>query len=251
MVAIGNDPASSSQSGNVLFPWQLQKMLTEVESDGKSDIVSWLPDGKAFKVHNVSVFVAEILPSYFKQTKYKSFQRQCNLWGFERMTTLGAEKGAYWHADFLRDQPSLCSRLTRQKATRKSSASKRVPKGQEIVIQAHIAMKQTSDPTAAATATVDSTIKLANQVSDDEASIPSVGAIPSGAPTTSAVDFEGCTFFPLEWEYYQEMTRRIQNVGVKATYHQQVQIVSKKDVDPKCSAGTRSRPIKRSLIALH
>jgi hypothetical protein len=51
-------------------------MLTAAHKDGRDDIVSWLPDGEAFKVHNVVDFVSDILPSFFKQTKYKSFQRQ-------------------------------------------------------------------------------------------------------------------------------------------------------------------------------
>ena len=90
-------------------------MLKHCEQEGKDNIVSWLPDGKAFKVHNSAAFVAEILPCHFKQTKYKSFQRQLNLWGFERITKGStAEKGAYYHKDFLRDEPSLCKSLSRQ-----------------------------------------------------------------------------------------------------------------------------------------
>ena len=44
--------------------------------DGMGSVVSWLPDGKAFKVHDPKVFVERILPTYFNQSKYKSFQRQ-------------------------------------------------------------------------------------------------------------------------------------------------------------------------------
>jgi HSF-type DNA-binding len=64
------------QGHTVLFPWKLHEMLTCAENEGKDDVVSWLPDGAAFKVHNVTDFVSKMLPSYFKQTKYKSFQRQ-------------------------------------------------------------------------------------------------------------------------------------------------------------------------------
>ena len=59
-----------------LFPYRLYEMLDECEHQNKSHIVSWLPDGKAFKVHQVPVFVDLILPSYFRQSKYKSYQRQ-------------------------------------------------------------------------------------------------------------------------------------------------------------------------------
>ena len=59
-----------------LFPYRLYEMLDECELQNKSHIVSWLPDGKAFKVHQVPVFVDLILPSYFRQSKYKSYQRQ-------------------------------------------------------------------------------------------------------------------------------------------------------------------------------
>jgi hypothetical protein len=200
MVAMGNDSTNSAQSGNALFPWKLQEMLTEVAAQGRCDIVSWLPDGKAFKVHKVSTFVSEILPSYFKQTKYKSFQRQLNLWGFERLTSLGTEKGAYCHIHFLRDQPSLCRRLTRQRAAKKSDSKNR---------QTEHVMKQTCP------AKEQETQPKFNVVEDDE-SVQSVTAIPA----IPAVDFEGCTFFPLETECYEEMTLRVtklmQDAGVTA-----------------------------------
>jgi hypothetical protein len=117
-------PSSSQtqQGSSVLFPWKLHEMLRNCVKDGKEGVVSWLPDGKAFKVHNVGEFVNNILPLHFKQSKYKSFQRQLNLWGFERLTT-GPDKGAYWHTQFLRDDPGLCKHLTRQRAKKSSSGA--------------------------------------------------------------------------------------------------------------------------------
>jgi len=90
-------------------------MLRTCITEDKESIVSWLSHGNSFKVHNVPVFVSEILPLFFKQTKYKSFQRQLNLWGFERIQN-GPEKGAYYAKQFLRDKPILCRHLTRQRA---------------------------------------------------------------------------------------------------------------------------------------
>jgi HSF-type DNA-binding len=106
---------------NVLFPWKLHEMLKTSVTDNREKIVSWLPHGNAFKVHNVPEFVGTILPAFFKQTKYKSFQRQLNLWGFERIQN-GPEKGAYYHDQFLRDDPGLCRHLTRQRARKFSAA---------------------------------------------------------------------------------------------------------------------------------
>lgn len=107
---------------NVLFPWKLHDMLKTSVAADKESVVAWLPHGKAFKVYNVPEFVAGILPSFFKQTKYKSFQRQLNLWGFERIQN-GPEKGAYYHPQFLRDDPGLCKHLTRQRAKKFSAVA--------------------------------------------------------------------------------------------------------------------------------
>jgi hypothetical protein len=85
--------SKTSCNMNVRFPWKVHAMLTVAEEDDLERIVSWLPNGRSFKVHNQERIVKEILPRFFKQTKYKSFQRQLNLWGFKRITA-GYCKGA-------------------------------------------------------------------------------------------------------------------------------------------------------------
>jgi HSF-type DNA-binding len=107
--------ALSQHNNTLLFPWKLHEMLVATERAGQDSIVSWVPDGKAFKVHNSAEFVKTVMPCHFKQTKYKSFQRQLNLWGFKRITRSGdASKGAYSHPFFLKGQKSLCKQLCRQ-----------------------------------------------------------------------------------------------------------------------------------------
>lgn len=65
------------------FPLKLYDMLERVEAEGCHDVVSWQSHGRCFVVHNVAQF-KEILPNYFKLSKIASFQRQLNLYGFQR-----------------------------------------------------------------------------------------------------------------------------------------------------------------------
>lgn len=65
----------------LVFPERLHQLLREVEKDGLSDIVSFHPHGRSFAVHDMNRFVEEILPKWFKQSKWNSFARQLNLYG--------------------------------------------------------------------------------------------------------------------------------------------------------------------------
>ena len=57
-------------------------MLNDAEQERFENVVSWLPGGRAFKVHQTEKFVKKIMPRYFNQTKYKSFGRQVSQFCF-------------------------------------------------------------------------------------------------------------------------------------------------------------------------
>ena len=82
-----------SESDKGLFPSLLHDLLDEVEMRDEADIVSWRPSGRCFKVHKRDDFMAKVLPRYFRQTHYKSFVRQLNIWGFACIGK-GPEKGS-------------------------------------------------------------------------------------------------------------------------------------------------------------
>ena len=64
------------------FPHKMYDLLADVERKGLDDIVSWLPDGKSFKIHSQIGFEQSIMPLYFSgMSSYKSFRRQLNLYG--------------------------------------------------------------------------------------------------------------------------------------------------------------------------
>jgi len=81
-------------------------------------IVSWLPHGRAWKIHNPHLFADQVLPTYFEASKYNSFVRLINAWGFRRVTR-GIDKNAYYHELFLRGLPHLHGRMRRMTANDK------------------------------------------------------------------------------------------------------------------------------------
>ena len=69
---------------------------------------SWQPHGRAFKVHDRKRFLTEVMPKFFKQTKFSSFTRQLSIYGFNRLGCCGPDKGAYYDECFLQGMPDLC-----------------------------------------------------------------------------------------------------------------------------------------------
>jgi len=95
------------------FPMRLHRLLEEVSRcPDRSAIVGWLSHGRAFRVLDVDAFVSTILPEYFRLTKYCSFLRQLNLYGFRRIGT-GPDRGSYYSEWFLCGRPVLTSRMRR------------------------------------------------------------------------------------------------------------------------------------------
>jgi hypothetical protein len=103
-----------TKSRGLGFPLQLHVVLDSVETEGLDSIVSWLPDNSGFKVHCPDAFVAQVMPRFFNQSKYKSFQRQLNIWGFQRVQG-GPGAGSYQHHSFVRGEPSRCCEMKRIK----------------------------------------------------------------------------------------------------------------------------------------
>ena len=68
--------SGSTSNGEPTFPWKLHMVLEESERLGFTDVISWKGDN-TFRVHNQKQFELRIMTAYFKQTQYRSFQRQC------------------------------------------------------------------------------------------------------------------------------------------------------------------------------
>lgn len=113
-------------SSKLPFAWKLYEMLENVhKNEVDTDIVSWVDNGTAFKVHDLKRFVDEIVPTYFKQSKYKSFQRQLYFYGFTRESSSvkkGCTPGSYRHPMFVRSKKSLCLSMAPKKAKKRGSS---------------------------------------------------------------------------------------------------------------------------------
>lgn len=61
------------------FAFKLHLLLEDMEKTGRDDIISWVEDGKAFKIHKPTVFETKIQHRYFQQSKIASFIRQVRI----------------------------------------------------------------------------------------------------------------------------------------------------------------------------
>lgn len=95
------------------FPLKLHEMLRLTSMECMDHIVSWQPHGRCFVVHKPKEFTA-LLPRFFKLSKLASFQRQLNLYGFQRLTR-GKDRGGYYHELFLKDREFLAHSIVRIK----------------------------------------------------------------------------------------------------------------------------------------
>ena len=100
------------------FPHKLYRMLYEAEKEDNEHIVSFLPSGRGFAIHDAKEFADCIMGRYFTTRRLASFQRQLNLYGFRRISE-GKEKGGYFHKDFIKGKRHLSKKIRR-----KSTASR-------------------------------------------------------------------------------------------------------------------------------
>jgi HSF-type DNA-binding len=122
-LALESFNASSNPRRPPRFPEKLFEMLDRAEAEGLANTISWQPHGRCFIVWRVQEFTS-LLPTWMPgMTRWKSFQKQLNLWGFRRLTK-GRDLGGYFHEYFLRYRPHLLSVMRRVDKSRQAAGSK-------------------------------------------------------------------------------------------------------------------------------
>lgn len=91
------------------FPETLYNLL---QQNNHPEIISWLSDGQGFKIYNRKVFESDLLSSHFGGIKFRSFQRQLNIYGFLR---LDDNRNSYTcsHRIFSKDKKSALLEMQR------------------------------------------------------------------------------------------------------------------------------------------
>mmetsp|Transcript_11255 Transcript_11255/g.15503 ORF Transcript_11255/g.15503 Transcript_11255/m.15503 type:complete len:414 (+) Transcript_11255:68-1309(+) len=116
---------SNSQVEGTAFPHKLHSML-EIESARMETCalgsVQWEKHGFTFRILDANRFETETIPKYFKHTKYTSFQRQLNLYGFRRLSK-GEDQGSYFHPKFQRNRKDLLYEIRRLPVKSSSTSS--------------------------------------------------------------------------------------------------------------------------------
>jgi len=103
-------------SKTLKFPVLLYRMLMDAERMSEhADAMSFLPHGRAFKIHNKKIFEEVVMPKYFPNNNWKSFRRQINLYDFIRISDDRLDDGAYYHKCLLKGRPDLLSSIVRKK----------------------------------------------------------------------------------------------------------------------------------------
>ena len=70
-----SDSSSDIQRRRERFPYLLYRLLIDAESNGFTEIVSFLPHGRAFAVHRRFMFEEMVMPMYFSNKQFSSFRR--------------------------------------------------------------------------------------------------------------------------------------------------------------------------------
>ena len=86
-------PSAFMNKRKTYLPTKLHQMLSDVDT---KESISWLPHGRAWKIHSIKKFENTTLKKYFPQSKLSSFIRLVNRWHFKRVKN-GPDKNAYYH----------------------------------------------------------------------------------------------------------------------------------------------------------
>jgi hypothetical protein len=107
-------PEHKKPDAALTFPEKLMNLMKFADKYKNDNYCcSWLPDGKSFVVSNPDDFTRQILPKYFKATKFSSFTRKLYRWGFRQVNRgIGPDDPIIFGNEFFqRDDAELMAKM--------------------------------------------------------------------------------------------------------------------------------------------
>ncbi|CAJ1932396.1 unnamed protein product [Cylindrotheca closterium] len=168
-----------------LFPYKLHELLSEMQANAHlSSIISWMPSGNAFKIHQPELFEAVLLQKYFpRQTQINSFKRQLLYYGFDNLGDC-----VFAHPCFLKDKRHLCGQITHTNPTKSQrEANASIPSRRVRGKRAKQALRQSlADKAKAEKNSKKGRTTPCSPVNQQPIASPQVGALPLAPPAPLA-----------------------------------------------------------------
>ncbi|RQM25218.1 hypothetical protein B5M09_000801 [Aphanomyces astaci] len=101
-----------SKKRDVGVPKFLRSLFEMLETED-TQIISWTLDGSSVQVLDRHTLENRILPKYFKHSKFTSFQRQLNYFGFKKNTKFRSHMYTFTHPCFRQNRKDLLAKITR------------------------------------------------------------------------------------------------------------------------------------------
>lgn len=145
-------PKSSLKSSDIpdSVPMFLRKTYHMIDSCDPT-VASWSEDGETFVVKDPTKFESEIIPQFFKHSKFTSFVRQLNFYSFRKIKyvdtirldpKLEAETANFWrfrHEKFQRGKPQLLTEIKRMTASQTRAAAEKAAKAEAVAAASSLA----------------------------------------------------------------------------------------------------------------
>jgi len=199
-------PSHKDESGFVkTFPQRLFELLESVEDDSSSLSIKWSPSGDAFMIVDQAAFVDQLLPKFFKRTKFTSFKGKLYRWGFRRVSK-GANAGSYFHKLFLKDNPTLCLHMRRQMKGKNAAAKDTIKPEEGVTTTSNVSSTFTSKQNKNVKKLKSKSINKKNKGMSSPSSLPKT--------PTCLNENKSNVFPPLPYSTVSQLSGHLSNTGL-------------------------------------
>lgn len=106
-----SDKATNESIGEKKFSFA-EELMALIDDEANCDVISWMPDGKAFTIIDPKRFTKVEMPKIFNIRNMSSFVRKLTRWGFHRFHEKETQNSdIFKHENFRRGEHKLCSQI--------------------------------------------------------------------------------------------------------------------------------------------